>query len=610
MEIFQQERESHQEIARGRYPAEKPYMVILEQYRDQLQELIGSNSTREYIEQQESTASNTSEGIIGQVGSLPGPRLPGESMGKVRKFRLANGQEVYAKRVNPLRTRYPEEEIMISLEVDKSLKKVSPYFGVQEFIGVIYDQGAFYLLSLDVVRQQDSLKKKKEPKNKLDLYKFKPQVKDILMPLGLDELEPFFIYKDGKINCIFLDFETLPYRPVKDANKTPEALKSSSAVEGEEKSSALPKKIKEAEIMERLKTFSLNNPDWLGERLKNKITEDYHGLSVLEPVVTDQYGQWNDVLRLSDKTMDELKARLNKEEANEYFYLPIITKHWVNILTSQYWVNSYTYKVIIAKKPALEKALNYTYRDIIEGNNDVLLLWEFTVRPENQPPTIILEQQGLYKVLRGQGFISEAYPLFVQCLAEKFPGWQVEGEFENPSALVLFERNFNDPRPLNSIKSEEPDNAKSVKSVIWNARIPPFNPSSSVDNPGGIDLTALPITTQFVLNKPLVENMPVAGSGLSLTINLDNELRQIQSMLNTGIMPSSERIKEYALASSSLKPEDYRREIDRLLGCIADIFRLEEEKAKPPPQALKEVLILLEADKPAPELQLALAGKR
>ena len=57
--------------------------------------------------------------------------------------------------------------------------------------------------------------------------------------------------------------------------------------------------------------------------------------------------------------------------------------------------------MIIAKKSALEKALNYTYRDIVEGNNDVLLLWEFTVRPENQPPTIILEQQGLYKGLRG-----------------------------------------------------------------------------------------------------------------------------------------------------------------------------------------------------------------
>jgi len=70
-------------------------------------------------------------------------------------------------------------------------------------------------------------------------------------------------------------------------------------------------------------------------------------------------------------------------------------------------------------------------------------------------------------------------------------------------------------------------------------------------------------------------------------------------MLKAGIMPSGERIKEYALASSSLKPEDYSREIDRLLGCIADVFRLEEEKAKPTPQALKDALILLESDSSA-----------
>ena len=62
-------------------------------------------------------------------------------------------------------------------------------------------------------------------------------------------------------------------------------------------------------------------------------------------------------------------------------------------------------------------------------------------------------------------------------------------------------------------------------------------------------------------------------------------------------MPSSERIKEYALASSSLNPGDYSREIDKILGCIADIFRLEEEKAKPTPQILKDMLIQLESDK-------------
>ncbi|MDO8748222.1 MAG: hypothetical protein Q7J72_03780 [Candidatus Omnitrophota bacterium] len=125
---------------------------------------------------------------------------------------------------------------------------------------------------------------------------------------------------------------------------------------------------------------------------------------------------------------------------------------------------------------------------------------------------------------------------------------------------------------------------------------------------GGIDLTVLPIATQSLLNQPLTANMPIASSALNLNLNLDKELQEIQDMLKVGIMPSSERIKECALASSSLKPEGYSREIDRLLGCIADIFRLEEEKAKPTPQILKDVLILLESDKPTQELQLELDG--
>ena len=124
---------------------------------------------------------------------------------------------------------------------------------------------------------------------------------------------------------------------------------------------------------------------------------------------------------------------------------------------------------------------------------------------------------------------------------------------------------------------------------------------------GGIDLTALPVAIQSPLNQPLTANMPIAGSALNFNLNLDKELQDIQDMLNAGIMPSSERIKEYALASSSLKSEDYSREIDKILGCIADIFRLEEEKAKPTPQTLKDALIPVGiGDKPTRELQLAL----
>ncbi len=136
----------------------------------------------------------------------------------------------------------------------------------------------------------------------------------------------------------------------------------------------------------------------------------------------------------------------------------------------------------------------------------------------------------------------------------------------------------------------------------------PASSSALQNKPGGIDLTALPIVTQSALNQPLITNMPIASSALNLNINLENELKQIQAMVNAGIMPSSERIREYALASSSLqKEEGYAQEIGRILGCIAEILRLEEDRGVSTALALKEMLILLESDKPARDVQFALS---
>ncbi len=74
--------------------------------------------------------------------------LPNESHEKIHKFRLKDGREVIAKRINPLRVRYPEEEIEISRNLDKALQEKDERFHAQKFIGLVYDKGAFYLLSL------------------------------------------------------------------------------------------------------------------------------------------------------------------------------------------------------------------------------------------------------------------------------------------------------------------------------------------------------------------------------------------------------------------------------------------------------------------------------
>ncbi|MFA5177349.1 MAG: hypothetical protein WC440_04295, partial [Candidatus Omnitrophota bacterium] len=119
---------------------------------------------------------------------------------------------------------------------------------------------------------------------------------------------------------------------------------------------------------------------------------------------------------------------------------------------------------------------------------------------------------------------------------------------------------------------------------------------------GGIDFRALPIVSQPVLINPQVN----AGSVPPIPLaELNSEWLQIENMLAAGITPSSARIKEY-LQSCYLK-QDFNQDIDKVLSCIASILRLEEESAVNTDLSLREMLVLLESDKPAGEMQVVLA---
>jgi hypothetical protein len=131
--------------------------------------------------------------------------------------------------------------------------------------------------------------------------------------------------------------------------------------------------------------------------------------------------------------------------------------------------------------------------------------------------------------------------------------------------------------------------------------------SSAVEVPsdkGGIDLRALPIVTQ-----------PVAASALTLNpllltlqnINLREEWAEIERMLKADIVPSTQRLKEYLEVCCS-RQDDMAPEIDKVLNCIADILRLEEERVSLTDSSLRDILVLLESDKSAQELQVALSS--
>ncbi|TAN62384.1 hypothetical protein EPN16_01610 [bacterium] len=127
--------------------------------------------------------------------------------------------------------------------------------------------------------------------------------------------------------------------------------------------------------------------------------------------------------------------------------------------------------------------------------------------------------------------------------------------------------------------------------------------SSEISDKGGVDFRALPI-----VNQPVNSGMPGLSEGYLNGLNnadLDSEWVEIQNMVNAGIIPSNERIKEYILAS--LLKANFSSQTDEVLGCIADIMRMEEDRVSDADAQLKDMLVLIETGKPENELRLALS---
>jgi hypothetical protein len=111
---------------------------------------------------------------------------------------------------------------------------------------------------------------------------------------------------------------------------------------------------------------------------------------------------------------------------------------------------------------------------------------------------------------------------------------------------------------------------------------------------GGIDFRELPMVTQ-PMKVPAV-NLPAPLMNQIDNLNLDVEWTQIRRMLDAGIIPSTERIKEYLQAR--YQKGITSREIELVLSGIACILRLEEKYIYATDPALKELLVHLESGLP------------
>jgi len=116
----------------------------------------------------------------------------------------------------------------------------------------------------------------------------------------------------------------------------------------------------------------------------------------------------------------------------------------------------------------------------------------------------------------------------------------------------------------------------------------------SSNNVGGIDFRTLPITIQPMGSfSGLNFKLPQLSQAELREINVDLEMRQIKNMVQAGIIPSGQRIKE--LIAVCIQKREMNSYVDNLLLCLADIFKLEEENASESSFDLREALVIVDS---------------
>jgi len=145
-----------------------------------------------------------------------------------------------------------------------------------------------------------------------------------------------------------------------------------------------------------------------------------------------------------------------------------------------------------------------------------------------------------------------------------------------------------------------PINTDAIPKQTSSPLVPPPIPNAK----GGIDFRTLPIVSQAI-NSLSLNTSRIPLSSLE-KINLDQEFREIQRLIEAGITPSAERIKEYVQASCLTRNPD----MQKIVLCIADILRLEEERCCASDVTLKDILVVLDSTNSTQELKAVFVGSQ
>ncbi|MBI4707798.1 MAG: hypothetical protein HY761_07745, partial [Candidatus Omnitrophica bacterium] len=124
---------------------------------------------------------------------------------------------------------------------------------------------------------------------------------------------------------------------------------------------------------------------------------------------------------------------------------------------------------------------------------------------------------------------------------------------------------------------------------------------------GGIDFRALPIVTySSSALKAVIACSPIVRLD---NIGLSKECLAIQKMVEAGITPSEERIKEFVQASSALDSGNFEEARQKAVLWIAEALRSQEEECCVSSPILKDMLVVLDSGVSEKELKEIFSGR-
>lgn len=124
------------------------------------------------------------------------------------------------------------------------------------------------------------------------------------------------------------------------------------------------------------------------------------------------------------------------------------------------------------------------------------------------------------------------------------------------------------------------------------------------DTKAGIDFRNLPVAAQ-----PLPALQPGARVSVQPAIplpELDTAWKQIRDMVDKGVIPSGKNIQEYVM--SCCQKGDVSGDVEKVLACISEILRIEEDYGVAAEPGFIQLLCALDSNNNGPELQAALSA--